>query len=112
MLDLPTRTIQTQSAPENAGTKHLGNPDAVTLKQIQAKAAGDFGEWVVDRRNRRAIPHRMERCGYTPIRNNDAGDGLWVINKTRQAVYARAMLSPEDRYRAAMRIVRSPRGKL
>src|SRR5262245_20118631 len=24
MLDFPTRTIQTQSAPENAGTKHLG----------------------------------------------------------------------------------------
>lgn len=23
MLDFPTRTIQTQSAPENAGTKHL-----------------------------------------------------------------------------------------
>src|SRR6478609_3164560 len=24
MLDFPARTIQTQSAPENAGTKHLG----------------------------------------------------------------------------------------
>jgi transposase len=25
MLDFPARTIQTQSAPENAGTKHLAN---------------------------------------------------------------------------------------
>jgi hypothetical protein len=27
MLDFPTRTIQTQSAPENAGTKHLAELD-------------------------------------------------------------------------------------
>jgi hypothetical protein len=30
MLDFPTRTIQTQSAPENAGTKHLSDGKDIT----------------------------------------------------------------------------------
>src|SRR5205814_3609425 len=47
----------------------LGRPDAVTLSRIQITATGEFGDWIRDRRNRRTIPHRLETCGYVPVRN-------------------------------------------
>src|SRR5262245_45334947 len=37
MLDFPTRTIQTQSAPENAGTKQLARGHAVVRKFLSNK---------------------------------------------------------------------------
>jgi hypothetical protein len=50
---------------------------------------------------RRVIPHRLEGCGYVPVRNDAADSGLWVINRTRQVVYAKATLSIRDRLKAA-----------
>jgi hypothetical protein len=79
----------------------LGNPKAVTLSRLQGAANGDFGEWIRDRKNRRAIPHRLEKCGYTPVRNPDADDGLWKIAGKRQTVYAKAGLSVRDQIAAA-----------
>jgi hypothetical protein len=74
----------------------LERPDTVTLAEIRQKADADFDEWLGDRRNRRAIPHRMERCGYVRLRNDNAGDGLWKIKDKRQAVYIRDNLSATD----------------
>ena len=79
----------------------LKNPDAVTLAQIRAAAAGGFEEWLTDRRNRPSIPHRMERCGYTPFRNDAVDDGLWKVGGKRQVIYAKAALSGADRGKAA-----------
>jgi hypothetical protein len=44
MLDFPARTIQTQSAPENAGTKHLDRPSWRPLPSV-----GDHRNREVDR---------------------------------------------------------------
>ena len=44
----------------------------------------------MERRSRRAIPHRLERCGYVSVKNPDATDDYWMIQKTRQPVYANA----------------------
>ena len=75
--------VSTGSAPEDAELADLldklGNPDAVTLAQLRAKADASFDEWLSDRRNRRVIPHRMSSCGYVPVRNPDTEDGLWRI---------------------------------
>jgi hypothetical protein len=71
----------------------LGYPVAVTLAQIQTAATDSFVDWIGDRKNRRIIPHRLERCGYAPVRNPTADDGLWKINGRRQAVYAQTALS-------------------
>jgi hypothetical protein len=84
----------------------MGNPDATTLIQIANAATGDFETWVRDRKNRRAIPHRLEKCGYVPIRNDGAGDGLWKIGGARQVVYARNALLLRDRLRAASSLTR------
>ena len=83
----------------------LGNPNAVTPNQLLAKATGNAAEWLMDRKNRRAIPHRMERCGYTPLRNHDAKDGYWKIAGTRQPVYAKCELPEGARRRAVIELI-------
>jgi hypothetical protein len=93
-------------APEDAELSDvidgLGNPDAFTLTALKSKAAGTpIYDWLDDRKNRRAIPHRLEACEYVPVRNDAANDGLWKINERRQAIYARQKLSIRDRLAAA-----------
>ena len=83
----------------------LGNPDAVTLLQLIEKAQGGTTDWLMDRRNRRAIPHRMERCGYAPVRNPTAADGLWKLKGGRQVIYARTTLSHDEQVRAARELL-------
>jgi hypothetical protein len=92
-------------APEDAELadvlERLGSPAAITLSQITAEATGAIEEWLLDRKNRRTIPHRLENCGYEPVRNDAAQDGYWVIGGHRQAVYGKATLSIRDRIAAA-----------
>jgi hypothetical protein len=84
----------------------LGNPDATTLTMIVNKATGGFDEWIQDRRNRRAIPHRLETCGYVSVRNGGAKDGLWVINGARQVIYTKSELPVGSRLEAAIELVK------
>ena len=101
--------VNANSAPEDAELadvlEALGNPDALTLGQLIDGAMGtEAADWLMDRRNRRAIPHRMERCGYAPVRNPDAADGRWKLQDKRQVVYAKASLSLRDQIAAARRL--------
>jgi hypothetical protein len=97
--------VNAGSAPEDAELRDvldaLGNPDAVTLVQLIAKATGETSEWLMNRKNRRTIPHRMERCGYMPVRNPDADDGLWRFGTTRRVIYAKVALSVAQQLAAA-----------
>lgn len=81
-------------APEDAELEdvidEMGRPDAFTLERLKAAASGcEIQEWLRERRNRRAIPHRLEACGYFPVRQDKAKDGYWVINGVRQAIYGK-----------------------
>jgi hypothetical protein len=87
----------------------IGNPRATTLDRITGESL-ELWQWLQDRRNRRAIPHRMERAGYVSIRNSDAKDGLWKINGCRQVIYAQAGLSPSEQLTAARMLVNSSPG--
>jgi hypothetical protein len=87
----------------------MNKPAATTLVQIITAAeflpdVSDFTTWIKDRKNRRVIPHRLETCGYIPVRNDGAADGLWKINGRRQAVYGRADLPQRDRISAARKL--------
>jgi hypothetical protein len=99
-------------APEESELADLleaaGRPDAITLKKLQAFAEDDFADWLKDRKNRRVIPHRLEKCGYTPVRNPDAQDGLWKVNNRRQAIYAKRELSLPSQV-AAARVIQERR---
>jgi hypothetical protein len=80
----------------------LGTPDAVTVKGIIGYCNNpDLTNSLNDRRNRRAIPHWLERCGYVSVRNPDAQDGVWRIENVRQPIYAKKTLTPNERLAAA-----------
>jgi hypothetical protein len=79
----------------------LGDPDAVTPKQLTAAATGTTADWLMAIKSRRSIPHRLERCGYSQVHNKNAKDGYWVINRTRQPIYAKIALPEIEKYKAA-----------
>ena len=100
--------VDANRAPEDAELAdvldEMGNPDATTLIQIADAAAGEIQAWLRDRKNRRAIPHRLEKCGFVPVRNGDAKDGFWKIRGARQVVYGKSAVSISDRFRAARKL--------
>ena len=100
--------VDSNRAPEDAELADvldsMGNPEVTTLCKIQSKATDDFYEWIKDRKNRRAIPYRLERCGYVAVRNDTREDGLWIINKVRQVIYAKKTMSIRDRLEAARKL--------
>jgi hypothetical protein len=93
--------VNVGNAPEDAELADLldvlKQPLAVNLAELAAAANGGIGEWLEDRRHRRSIPHRMERCGYVSLRNPHAKDGLWKFKNKRQVVYVKANLTAEQR---------------
>ena len=117
--------VDANRAPEDAELAdvldELGNPNVVTLTQLISKAnenfEGDLGKWLADRRNRRAIPYRLEKCDYVPVRHDTRKDGLWIIktthqvngreiiNSARQVIYAKATLALSDQLKAAQELV-------
>ncbi len=87
----------------------LHNPDVLTLDKIKAAPGigSEFLTWINDRKNRRAVPHRLEGGGYVPIRNTSAKDGLWKINgASRVTIYAKKTLSLSERLSAATALTR------
>jgi hypothetical protein len=75
--------VNSNRAPEEgqlaAALDALENPDAVTLGQLEAVATADFYDWITDRKNRRAVPHKLESCGYEAVQNPDNKQGLWTV---------------------------------
>jgi hypothetical protein len=107
--------VDANRAPEDAELSdvidRLRNPDAVTIDRIASNADAELGTGLRDRKSRRQIPHRLEQCGYSPVRNDNANDGLWKIGERRQAVYAKSELSVRDRIAAANALVRQTKEK-
>jgi hypothetical protein len=100
--------VDANRAPEDAELAdvldQMDNPDATTLARITGQAMGEIEAWIKDRKNRRVIPHRLDKCGYIPVRNDAADDGLWKISGKRQVVYAKKTLSIRDRLKAAYQL--------
>jgi hypothetical protein len=67
--------------------------------------------WMKDRRNRRTIPHRLEACGYKPVRNKAADDELWKVGGSRAVVYAKASLAPGAQLAAVEALVNAAAAK-
>lgn len=107
--------VDASRAPEDAEIRDLldrmGNPDVITIEGMMRAAApfgeperGSFAEWIKDRRNRRAIPHRLEDAGYVAVRNKHADDGLWKIGGRRQVAYAKKTMTIRDQIEAVERL--------
>jgi hypothetical protein len=114
-LQTPTfqNIVNASRAPEDAELAdvldELDNPNAVTIAELMTKASGEIAEWLLDRRNRRALPHRLERCGYVSIENPKAKDGLWKMKGGRQVIYAKSELTPQKREEAARQLQQARR---
>ena len=111
--------VNANTAPEDAELADVldaaGNPLAITPKQLLTAAAkkpelAETVEWLMDRRSRRALPHRLERCGYSAVRNTSVKDGRWEVDGTRQPVYAKTELTAAEKWSAATALVNRPKG--
>ena len=89
-------TIRTLKEPDG--------PEAVTLIQLIAAANGALAEWLSERKNRRALPHRLERCGYIAIKSPTTDRGHWVIDHKQHRIYAKSTLSARARLEAAHKL--------
>jgi hypothetical protein len=107
--------VDANRAPEESeladALDSMGNPDAVTVDMLMVEIGrySELATWFGDRRNRRAIPHRFEACGYLPVRS-DAKDGLWVMKGRRQVIYAKAALTLTKRIAAADELAKPAEG--
>lgn len=101
--------VQSNRSSEDADLEDmlddLGRPEALPLSLLTAAAKGEFAEWVKDARNRRAIPHKLETCGYSIIHNSAAKDGYWRISGRRQPIYGRKDLDERTRLAAVRSII-------
>jgi hypothetical protein len=94
------------------GEPILVPPEVITIDMIVKAVDGtETAAWIIDRKNRRIIPHRLEKCGYEPVRNDTADDGLWKIRGRRQAVYAHNSLSTQERISAARNLTKTWSGQ-
>jgi hypothetical protein len=75
------------------------------LDMVKDAAKGtDLWGWLNDRKNRKAIPHRLEKCGYISVRNDaDKNDGQWKIGGKRCTLYGQLAVSAAERLNAARR---------
>jgi hypothetical protein len=85
----------------------MNNPPAITLSWLRNNADGDFQKWLCDQKNSRAIPHRLETCGYVAVHNSDSDRGFWTIDGRRQVVYAKASLPFNEQLAAAEALKRN-----
>ena len=99
--------VDANRAPEDAELAdvldNLGRPDAVTLASSSKKRISIFIRGCATVKTG-GIPHRLEQCGYVPVRNDAADDGLFKIKNRRQAVYARTGLSFRGRLEAVRKL--------
>jgi hypothetical protein len=99
--------VNANQAPEDNdladALDELERPEISTMRVILATPRGAALEWMISKP--RALPHRMERCGYVAVRNPCNEKGIWRINGQRQMLYARADLPPERRLKAAEKFV-------
>jgi hypothetical protein len=83
-------------------------PDAITIEDLAQGAAKndfDFSHWLRDPKNRRHLAHRLEQCGYSPLRNpEDKHDGQWRVSGKRVTVYTLAALNIDKRFEAVARL--------
>lgn len=97
--------VASNSAPEDAelsdALEKLGNPAAVTLSALIEVAEQSFADWLKDRKNSRRVPHKLEECGYRPVRNPNAKAGRWKVGGKDMVVYVRKELSIRDAITAA-----------
>jgi hypothetical protein len=109
--------IDTSAAPENneladaieelmqEREKQDDKTKTCTLAMIAATTKGAAMEWLLDRKSRRMVPHRMAEIGYIPVRNPDEKDGRWRIGGARHMIYGPVGMPLIERLQDARNLV-------
>jgi hypothetical protein len=92
-LNIVNASITQEDAEMADALDTLDRPDVVTLHQIKQVSDESFREWLNERKNARPTNHRLDTCGYQPLRNPKAKDGLWKIAGKRQGIFMRQEIS-------------------
>jgi hypothetical protein len=79
----------------------MGRPYVLIIPNLITHADGDQAEWL--RKNPKAVPHRLNDCGYVRVAKPGSENGRWMIAGKRQNVYGRKDLSTKDRVAAVVR---------
>lgn len=101
--DLLDRLGRLETPPATRSDGVPCGPAVLTLAMLRAQTdigANDLHSWLADRKNRRAVPHRLASCGYLLVPSTSP-DGFWIINAKRQMIYGRRDLTAAARARAA-----------
>ena len=105
--------VNANRAPEDAELSdvidRIEDNEAITIEMIADFASEELQKWMRDRKHRRMIPHRLSKCGFVPVRNEAAKDGLWKVWGSRQVIYVRRELTVPERLAAAARRAESER---
>jgi hypothetical protein len=113
-FDIVEASLPMEDAEFAEALNILERPQAVTVAQInKATPSGSFAKFLEERRNARAIPHRLESCGYIAVRNPGVGHNRWQFRilkngKTTMhetAIYVLRELSPAVRIQAARALI-------
>jgi hypothetical protein len=88
---------------------------AVTINMVIKRALdrgnyGDLVSFLQDRTKRRVIAARMDKAGYSPIRNPDAKDRQWTINGRRYAVYVPKGVAPVEAHKLVADMIKNHAG--
>jgi hypothetical protein len=82
----------------------LNNPPAITIESLLTGADPDLFGFLTERKNRKAISHRIIAAGYEVVRNDAAKDGLWVVSGARKTIYVKKSLTVPERIKAAQQL--------
>jgi hypothetical protein len=83
----------------------LNNPPAITFDCLITGASGNLAAFLLERKNRKVVSHRIIGAGYEIVRNDNAKtDGLWVVNGARKTIYAKKSLAIPERVEAAQQL--------
>jgi hypothetical protein len=127
-LEIVASGIATEEIELSDLIERMGSPDALTLTQLCERAGreGDdleeLSNWLNDRTNRKAVPHKLEQVGYVRVPNPDNKQGIWTIKtwqsrrndggqcdfvqvQQRQPVYGKASLSYADQTKAVRTMI-------
>lgn len=100
------------SAPEDAEMKdaldRISNPPVIILRMLEYGSSSEFCAYLRERKNARALPFRLEECGYERVTNPAVKEGTWKFSWGRATIYALSTLSKSERVSAAKKLVSNP----
>jgi hypothetical protein len=80
--------------------ERIGSPPVLTIDDLVLQADEQLSLWMRDRKNARAVAHRLEDCGYRKHRNPSDRLGTFSVRGKRKMIYTARDLGLTEAQRA------------